>query len=143
MKFAIAGLILLIDALLWLLPINAAVDTFRTNQITNTFTATVTGSGNVSATLSQDLFNANTSLVAMTSNNTADTPVVAGYTTATRALSIAGLVPSETALLNVRYSVDNFVGQPIWQTVLGMAPWIWILLLCGLPIVAVIVIVRG
>jgi hypothetical protein len=143
MKFVIGFMVLLLDALLWLLPVNAAVQSFRTDQITNAFTCSVTVSGNVTATLSQAVFDLNTSLITVSSNNTADTPTVAGLDATGRVVSVAGLVPSETAILTIQYAADGFLNEPVWQGMLSFAPYVWILLLCVLPVIAVVVIIKG
>jgi hypothetical protein len=137
-----AFVILFIDIILWLLPVQPAIEAFRTNELTNTFNNTATVSGNTTVTLSQELFNGNTALVAITTNNTADTPVVAAYDEATRVLSIQGLTPSATVVLTVNYFVDAFPNQIYWASVLNIAPYLFILILVILPVIAVVLFVQ-
>lgn len=134
---------MIIDVIGWLLPIQPAIQSFRTNDLTNNFTVAVSVSGNATAILSSPLFNANTSLVSsVSSNNTADTPLVAGYDTISKTLTVAGLSPSETAILTVRYFTDAFPNQPVWADLLNIAPYFFILVLIILPVVAIVLFIR-
>jgi hypothetical protein len=143
MKFVVGGLILLLDAILWLLPVSGAIQSFRTDKITNNFIALASVSGNATATLSQNLYNSDTSLVMISSNNTGDAPVVGAYDDGSKQLIIAGLIPNESALLTVNYFVDGFAGQAVWPALLAMAPYTWLLILIILPIIAIFVVWKG
>lgn len=136
-----AFVILAIDVLLWLLPIQGAVESFRTNEITNAFTVTASVSGNTTATLSQELFNADISLVSIKSDDPAETPIVAGYDDITRVLTVDDLTPSQSAVITVDYFVDAFPNQSVWSSAMNLAPYFYILVLVILPVLAVVLFV--
>lgn len=133
-----AFVILAIDVLLWLLPIQGAIESFRTNEITNVFTVAASVSGNATATLSEELFNADTDLItSISTNNTAVTPSVGGYNDTTKVLTVESLVPSSTVILTVSYFVDAFPNQAVWSSAINLAPYFYILVLVILPVLAV------
>lgn len=136
-----AFVILVIDVLLWLLPIQSAITSFRTDQLTNTFTVSASVTGNATAILSKELFNGNTALASVTSNITSDTPVVGGYTDATRRLVVTSLTPSISHVLTVVYSTDAFPNQAVWTALADWAPYLFMLVLIILPILAVVLFV--
>lgn len=131
-----AFVIIAVDVILWLLPVQGAIQAFRTDEITNTFTVSATVSGNATAILSEDLFNANTSLITVTSDNSSETPTVAGYEATTKTVTVAGLTPSQAAILTIVFFVDAFANEAVWSTVLNLAPFLFILVLCILPVIA-------
>lgn len=82
-----------------------------------------TGAGETTAnvSLSQELFNDDTALVSLSSNNTSDAPIPYLYTSATRYLLITGLVEDDTRQVTVTYKIDNltdYVGA-------GVAAKVW------------------
>ena len=97
-----AGIILL------MLPaIMLAIDQFRLTDQADPFLVP-SGANSTAVTLSQELFNDDTSNVSsIASNITTDAPIASSYVSATQALTITGLQTGSDHYLTVTYSIDN------------------------------------
>ena len=123
------SVMLLLGACIIILLLSAvipAVNDFRSEEYTESHGVVVTGVGDTSAnlTLTQDLFlKDNAQVESVTSNVTADVPLISTYTSASDKLLITGLVASTTRTLAVTYniaSLDNFYGVDLATRVIPM-----------------------
>lgn len=105
----------------------------KTDSIVQTAAAVVTGAGEVAAdvVLTNDLYNDdNGSVISITSNNVADTPVAGTYTAATNTLNITGLAASDTRTLTITYEFDALTDYTGMSAMVGMTPLlIWVAIL--------------
>lgn len=105
----------------------------KTDQYVQTAAAVATGAGEVAAdvVLTEDLYNDDTgSIISITSNNVADTPVAGTYTAATNTLNITGLAASDTRTLTITYEFDALTDYTGMSAMVGMTPLlIWVAIL--------------
>lgn len=89
-----------------------AVENARVDQVTQTFSGLTTGAGGYTsnATLSIGLYSANiTQVRSISSNVSADSPSAASYSSASRLLTINGLVPSTTRTVSIVYNISSSI----------------------------------
>jgi hypothetical protein len=128
LKIFYSFLIVFASAVLYFIPITAGVHDFRTDLKEDSFYVSTNGAittGNV--TLIKALYQDDTSSVQLTSDQAVDTPVVAGYTTATRLLDISGLAVSYNRTLTASYDWDALGGSGAVNAFLDKVAWIWLL----------------
>jgi hypothetical protein len=137
-------LIILVAVLLFMLPFTGAIYDFRTEVEEDTFnyaTAANVTTGNV--TLQEEVYDDDTDTIGISSDLTGDVPLFSAYNTTTRLLDMTGLLESSNRTLTVEYDTNALSDNAALDTLLSWVPYIWIMLVCGLPIAALYVYIRG
>lgn len=136
-------LVLFLSSILWLLPVSRAIYDYRTDIREDRFTV-VTGPGETveSVVLLKPIYGDDTGTVSISSNVTADSPMVGSYNPDTRQLTVSGLAENESHLLAVSYDVSALIGHTAVSMFLNWLPYIWYLLLFIFPVATIYVIVR-
>ena len=96
----------------------------RTDEEVDTFAAISTGVGETTAnvTLTRELWDEETTSVTTITSTLSETPTASSYNSTTQALTIAGLVSSNTRTFTVAYdygALDDYTGM---DSMAGMAP---------------------
>ena len=128
---------LIIGAIMVILLLGAtltAIQSFRGGDYTDTFNVTTTNETSVSKVLSQSLLDDVTANAVISSNCTDDAPVPSSYTSATKALVIAGLETSTQRILTVAYKYPQL--DTYWGADLGARAWPLFLVLGVIGIIA-------
>lgn len=85
-----------------------AIDTVRAEPRTEAHVVITGASENTSTlTLYEEVLDAETANIEISSNFTADAPIPASYTESTSALLVVGLSPSQTRTLTVEYDISR------------------------------------
>jgi len=136
-------LILLFSALLWLLPITALIYDFRTDVTEDDFyISTAVGSTNTTVTLSDFIYNDDTTTLTAISNLNTDSPTLVSYNTTTRATLFNSITENATRTLNITYDTDA-LNSSAWDTVLTIFPKIWMIIIICFPVAGLVAIVMG
>jgi len=144
MRIFTAFLIVLVSVILLLLPYTGAIYDFRTEIETDTFNYATNASlttGNV--TLQETVYDDDTDTIEISSDLTGDVPLFSAYNTTTRLLDMTGLLASSNRTLTVEYDTNALTDSPALDIFLSWVPWIWLLMVCGLPLVAIYGIIKG
>ncbi len=138
-----AFLMMATAVLLWLLPLTSAIYSFRTDLKTDLITAN-TASGNTTAnvTLNKPIYSSDTSTLTLYSDLSSDIPLYGAYNAATKTLLITGLTDNTTRTLTVSYDTDALTGAGAFNTVLDRTPYIWMVIVAALPVIALVVLFR-
>lgn len=121
--------------ILLLAPVMAGIKDFRSAGKTEPHNVTTGESATTGTlTLSKALYDDDTAHVTITSNNTNDAAVPSSYASATRLLTVSGLVASTSRQLSVAYRYNQL--DSFWGADLGAKTWP---LLLGLGIIGIIV----
>ncbi len=107
--------------------INTGIKGWRTTDTTQVFAVTTTSSDVASVTLTNDLYQAATGEVIAVTANITETPVVTGYTEATKALEVSNLALSSSRYLTVRYYAES---EDVAMRAVG--PFLFLLIIGGL-----------
>jgi hypothetical protein len=136
-------LVLVLVSFLWMLPVSKAIYEYRTDVREDTFhVITTSGQTTVDLVLVRAVYLDDSETIAVSSNCTADSPIVEIYTVATRVVSLSGLAESESHLLIISYDISSLTGLSSVNTFLDWLPWIWVLILFMFPAAAIFVIVK-
>jgi hypothetical protein len=141
MKIFNSFLIILAVAILFLLPITQGIEDFRTDLRENEFFYE-TGGGVTTAnvTLLKELYEDDTSEVAILSDDSDDIPVLVEYHTATRILDISGLAQSTNRTLTVSYDIDALEPSSGIATFLGVIGTFWLICVIAFAPAAIVAI---
>jgi len=144
MRIFYAFLVMVTTAMLWMLPITVAVYDFRTDIQEDTFTSdTAVGQTTENVTLTQELYDDDTSTIDILSSLSDDAPAYASYNGTSRLLGISGLSENTTRTLTVFYDVSALVGNDAINNLLDIVPWIWMLCIIAFPMAAIAAIFIG
>ena len=144
MRIFYAFLVMVTTAMLWMLPITAAIYDFRTDVQEDTFTSdTAVGQTTENVTLSEVLYDNDTQTIDILSSISGDVPAYASYNGTTRLLGISGLSANTTRSLTVSYDVDALAGSDAINNLLDIVPWIWMLCIIVFPMAALAAIFIG
>ncbi len=133
MRIFYAFLVVFVAAILFMLPITAAVYDFRTDlKEDSIFFQAGAGVTGANVTLIKPLYNNDIATVSVLSDEQADTPVVTSYTSATRVLLVNGLAASTNRTLEVSYDYDALNGSPAVNILVDRIAWIWLLVVIGI-----------
>jgi len=130
----IAGVAFLI---MLLPPMMGGLEGFRTNDQTDAYSVT-TGGGVTTAnvTLTQPLYQNGTQYASVTSNYSADVPLVTGFQSGTRALEVSGLTAGQSRTLTVVYKILALDANV--DTAAGLSPTIFTFGIIGLILIALV-----
>lgn len=133
---AIAGIAALIILALAAPAIPDAVESFRTDTLTQDYTvATGVGVTTASVALSHSLWNDSVSYVTrVASTITGDSLVADNYTAASRALALSGLSANTSRVISVDYRTDGLGDNPAASTGSTYFPAVFILFLVLIPL---------
>lgn len=144
MRIFTGFLIILVSVLLFLLPITGAIYDFRTDVEEDTFNwATNATLTTANVVLQEPVYDDDTDTIEISSDIAGDAPAFSAYNTTTRVLDITGLAVSENRTLTVEYDTNALSDNAALDTLLGWVPYIWLMMVCGLPIAALYIIIRG
>ena len=129
---------------LLLSPFMDSIMDFRTDEPSESYTvATGAGATTANVTLSNTLWDDDTSSISMTSNATLDSPTVSAYNTSTRVLTVAGLQASTSRTLTVTYSTEGLADYAAADTAVEFSPVILVAAMLALPVILIVVAVKG
>lgn len=133
-------LILVFSALLWLIPINSLVYTFRTDVTTNSFyVSTAVGTDNATVALTKAIYDDDTSTLTILSDLYTDVPVLVSYNTTTRATLFNGLTDNATRTISMSYDTDA-VNNSSWDTILDFFPNLWLIFIICFDLAALVAV---
>jgi hypothetical protein len=136
-------LILLFSALLWLIPISSLIYDFRTDVTEDEFyIATEVGSTNTTVTLSDFIYDNDTSTIDVISDLNTDSPTFVSYNTTTRATLFNGLTDNATRNLDITYDTDA-LDSGAWGTILTIFPKLWMIIIILFPVAGLVAILFG
>jgi hypothetical protein len=127
-----------------MLPVPESIYNYRTDIREDIFhVITDPGQSTITLVLVKAVYADDSQTIAVTSNCSADIPLVDSYMPATRVVSISGLAESESHTLIVAYDVDALAAHSSINTFLGWLPTIWVLILFTFPVCVIYVIIRN
>jgi hypothetical protein len=132
-------LIVFTVVILFMLPITEAVYDFRTDLREDTFNVETPGvatTGNV--TLHKAVYDNDTSTIAITSDISTDTPILAEYHTTTRLTDITGLTASTNRTLTISYDVDALNASTALDIFIERIALIWLLVVIAFAPAAIV-----
>lgn len=134
MKIFYSFLIVFTSAILWLLPVTDAIYDYRTDVKEDEFNySTGVGVTVANVTLTKEVYNDDQSTIGAISDYSSDTPVVAGYHSATRVVDITGLAGNYTRTLTVSYDYDALSASGAISNFIDKLGWIWLICIIAFP----------
>jgi hypothetical protein len=121
-------LIILCAALFALLPFTGAVHSLLTDLRDDKFTIETTGNTSASVQLYKPIYEDDTSSIEMVSHDTGDAPVYSSYNATNRQLTIEGLAPTATRVIDVTYDVDA-INNSSFSTAITVTTYIWLVMI--------------
>ena len=127
-----------------MLPVSRAIYNYRTDVREDSFNYE-TGGAETTANVSlhTPIYDDDTNTVAIFSDLATDIPLFAAYNTTTRLLDMTGLVVASNRTLRVFYDVNSLADHDALDTFIGWIPFIWIILICVMPLAGIYAIFRG
>lgn len=136
-----AFLILAVTAILFMLPMDAAITACVSEPREDDFTVVTAGSTNTTVQLFTALYENDTSLIDLSSNDVDDVPLFNSYNSTTRALVVTGLADNTTRTLTVGYDYATLTDYGAITTLFDKYPYIWYILLSVFPITAFVMVI--
>lgn len=144
MRIFNAFLIIVAAAILFMIPISAAIYDFRTDLREDTFTSpTGVGVTTANVTLLKPVYDDDTETIDFLSDLATDIPAYSSYNSTSRQLGISGLTANTTRILTVSYDIDALQGSDAINTVCNIIPYIWMLCIIAFPMAALLAIFTG
>jgi hypothetical protein len=134
MRIFYAGLVIVVAAILFMLPVSESVYAFRTDLRSDTFpVTTAVGVTSANVTLLKTLYDNDTDTITFDSD-IGETPVYGSYNTTTRQLLVTGLTASTSRNLVVSYDVAAFTATSAINRILDKIPFVYMLMIfCFAP----------
>lgn len=113
----------------------SAIDDGLTEDYTQSISGVATASGNYSAnvTLSRSIYNdETTSVSAISSNVSDDSPTAYTYNSVSRVLEVSGLSDNDTRTLSVEFLIDSTTLPTGCGTILTLIRWFWVFAILGM-----------
>lgn len=131
-------LILVFSALLWLIPVTSLTNDFQTDITENDFyVATGEGTTNTTVSLTDSIYDNDTSTLTVSSDLTTDIPTYVSYNTTTRATVFNGLTANTSRTLTVTYDTDA-LNSDNWSSLLSRIPLIWMIIIICFPLAGLV-----
>ena len=136
-------LIVMVSVVLFMLPVTRAIYNYRTDVREDSFNYE-TGGAETTANVSlhTPIYDDDTNTVAILSDLPTDVPLFASYNVTTRLLDMTGLVVASNRTLRVSYDVNSLADHDALDTLIGWIPFIWIILICVMPLAGIYAIIR-
>lgn len=129
MKWLFSILIVLSAAAGFAVPITGLCHDFQTDVRTdNVYTSTGPGAVTADIVLFKSIYADDSSTLSVNSS-ISESPVITAYTAATKTASIGGLTANTSRTISLSYEVDALGGSSSWTTLLGIAPYLYYLIL--------------
>jgi hypothetical protein len=126
-----------------LLPITALIYTFQTDVTNNQFYVTTSpGITDTTVTLSDSVYDDDTSTIVVISDLNSDIPTLVSYNTTSRATVFNSLTDNASRTLTITYDTDA-LNSGAWDSVLTIFPKIWMILILCFPVVGLVAILIG
>ncbi len=141
---AVLGLIAIFFIAFQLPTLFDAVTDFRTTELTEGYVVTTGGADTTATiTLAKELFQGDIIYARTSSNVTLDVPSPQSYTSATRAVLVAGLQVSTTRMITVVYNTPKLGIYATADVSVSFFPAFLILLMITLPVIIIVAAVKG
>lgn len=125
-----AFLIILASVILFLLPLTDAMYDFKTDRQEDSFsTSTAAGQTTANLTLSESVFDDDTTTIEITSDLSTDSPAWSSYNATSHSLLASGLTANTTRNLTLYYDVDALGGSDAIVNLADKMAWIWLLII--------------
>lgn len=127
-----------------MLPVTQAVYDYRTDVREDSFNYE-TGGAETTANVSlhTPIYDDDTDTVTILSDLATDIPLFSAYNTTNRLLDMTGLTVASNRTLRVSYDINALVTNPALSTLMDWLPYIWLILICVMPMAGIYVIIRG
>ncbi len=137
-------LIVFITVILFLLPVTGAIYDYRTDAREESFNYE-TGGGVTTAnvTLHYPIYDDDTNTIGILSDLPTDIPLFSAYNTTTRLVDITGLTVASNRTLRVFYDINALIEHEALDGFIGWLPFIWILMVCVMPMAGIYTIIKG
>lgn len=137
-------IIVLAAVVLFLLPLTGAMYDFKTDLQEDDI-AVSTGAGETTAnvTLSESIYDDDTTTAGVTSDLSSDSPAFGAYDSTSHSANITGLTASENRTITVTYDIDALEGYDAINTLTDRIPWIWLFIIIAFPAAAIAAIWTG
>lgn len=99
----------------------------RTLSVTDTYQLATTNVTTASVQLTKELWDDDITRIELTSNTTADVPIVSSYNSTTRNLALTGLDDNTTRTFEVQYYTAGFTDYPFADTGIRFVPTILVI----------------
>lgn len=144
MRIFKAFLVVMGSVILFLLPSTGAMYDFKTDLQTDTFSS-ITGVGETSdnLTLSEDIYEDDTTTIDLSASLSSDNPAWNAYDTTTHSLNVIGLTANTTRTLTIAYDIDALEGSDAIVALADKMAWIWLLMIIAFPIAGIASILMG
>lgn len=117
---------------------------FRTDSVSDDFSVTTNATASTAQVqLTNTLWEGETVYASVSSNTTADSPTMTGYTAASKALDIGGLASNTTRILTVTYRTFALTNFPGADTGIRFFPALLVLAVVAIPLLAVVFTILG
>ena len=136
-------LIVLISVFLFMLPVSQAIYDYRTDEREEYFNYETGAFPTGNVQLHYPIHEDDTSTVAFLSDLSTDIPLFSAYNSTNRLLDITGLTVNSNRTLRVYYDVNALIGNEAIEVLMGWLPYIWYLMICVMPMVAIYAIIKG
>ena len=126
-----------------MLPVSQAVYDYRTDVREDSFNYE-TGGAETTANVSlyTAIYDDDTDTVSILSDLATDIPLFSAYNATTRLLDMTGLTVASNRTLRVYYDINALVANPAISTLMDWLPYIWLILICVMPMAGIYVIIR-
>lgn len=144
-KIAIAVIVLFAVVIIAILmpSFMSGISDFRTDITSDVFSvSTAAGVTAANVTLSNTLWDNDTSSISITSNYTSDAPAVDAYLSGSKQLTVDGLIASNTHTLTVTYETGALGDYEAAETAVTFTPIMVLAAIIILPIILLVVALR-
>lgn len=139
-----AFLVVLASVILFLLPLTKAMYDLKTDRQEDNFSvSTAAGITSSNITLSESIYEDDTTTIELLSDLSSDSPAWSAYAVGSHSVNVTGLTDNATRALSVYYDVDALEG---WDAIVALADkmaWIWMLIIIAFAPAAVAAIFTG
>ena len=119
-------------ALLFMLPFSEGVYDFQTDLQEDSLTSTTAvGATSDNLTLSEAIYEDDTTTLSVTSDDSTDVPVLAAYDSTTQSVNITGLTANATRTLEIDYDIDALPGWSGIDTLVSRLNLFWLIGIVG------------
>ena len=144
MRIFYAFLVLMTAAILLMVPVSEAVYDFRTDLKTDIFTSvTDVDETTDNLTLTNDVYNDDTSTLTILSSESSDVPALAAYGESNHTILVSGLSENTTRTLTVTYDIYSLPGWAGIDAIVSKTNFLWYLALIAFVPLALIAVWRG
>jgi len=137
-------LIVFITVILFMLPVTDAIYDYRTDVREDSFNYETGGAETTAnVTLHSPIYDDDPHTISILSDLSTDIPLFSAYNTTTRLVDMTGLTITSNRTLRVSYNINALIGNAALETLMGWLPWIWILMVCVMPMAGIYAIIKG